>query len=657
MKRVWVIAAAVSLLAVFEGELLLSVHRESQTSDESVHLYAGYTYWKRADFGINPEHPPLAKLVAALPLLPLHLALAPARKGSFRAAGALGGLEFLYSKDADALLFRARAAATLFALALAVLVFAAAGEMFGPGAALCALALLAFEPSILGHGPLITTDIAASATIFASIYAFYRYCRRPTILRQLVLAAAVGLALAAKHSTILIFPMLALLVITEIARKRSGDSPESRGRQAAHLAIGLAAVGLLAVAILWSFYGFRYGARPPGEHLVPAAAEYLGSLTPAQARVLGFFEQHRLLPEAYLYGLNDVARLSHDGRSAFLLGRLYPVGQWFYFPAAFVIKSTLGFLLLLILAAGARGLRRMEARREVFFLAIPPLVWMAAAMSSKLNIGVRHILPVYPFLIVLAGAAAWMLMRQSKPLAVAVCVLLAWHAGSSLMAFPNYLPYSNEAFGGATNTYKRLSDSNVGWQGGLKALSAYIEARHISKCWFAYDGTVDPSYYHIPCVNLPTLFAQILGRRQDVVPEQIEGPVFIGSLATSGFDFGPQSLNPYQQFAGLRPSAVLQGEILVFDGTFHVPKISGWSHLLASARQLNQGRLDEGMAEARASMDAYPDFLQLHEMMSDVYFQLHRPADSDREFQAALAIYRKLTPDVRQFTEEPQKPK
>jgi len=121
-----VILAVVCLLAIFEAELLISVHRESQTADESVHLYAGYTYWKRADFGINPEHPPLLKLVAALPLLPLGVPPAPTAKGPFRPVGVSGGLEFLYSNDADALLFRARAAATLFALALAVLVLAAA---------------------------------------------------------------------------------------------------------------------------------------------------------------------------------------------------------------------------------------------------------------------------------------------------------------------------------------------------------------------------------------------------------------------------------------------------------------------------------------------------------------------------------------------------
>src|SRR5690242_5016590 len=119
----WTTAAVVLLLAVFAGELLLSVRQNSQTFDESNHLYAGYSYWKRGDFGINPEHPPLVKLVASLPLIPLRLPVQPPPDIFFRAAGGAGGTQFLYSHDADALLFRARAAASLFAFTLALLVF------------------------------------------------------------------------------------------------------------------------------------------------------------------------------------------------------------------------------------------------------------------------------------------------------------------------------------------------------------------------------------------------------------------------------------------------------------------------------------------------------------------------------------------------------
>lgn len=239
-----------------------------------------------------------------------------------------------------------------------------------------------------------------------------------------------------------------------------------------------------------------------------------------------------MLPEAYLYGLTDVAIITQRGRPAFVLGRLYPEGRWFYFPVAFAIKSTLGFLALIALLVAARRIRRAEYRREVYFIATPCAIWLLSAMTSKLDIGLRHILPMYPFLIVLAGAVGWMLIRQSRGWAVVATALLAFHVVSSLKAFPNYLPYSNEAWGGPSKTYRVLADSNTGWHGGLRTLQGYLQRRNVTKCWFAYDGPVNPDYYHIPCSPLPTLMSYLTDRPQEMVPETIEGPVFIGSQVT-----------------------------------------------------------------------------------------------------------------------------
>jgi len=339
----------------------------------------------------------------------------------------------------------------------------------------------------------------------------------------------------------------------------------------------------MSVAMLWAFYGFRYAARPGNQQIIPPTAVYLQNLKhPAEVAVIRFAERRHLLPESYLYGLTDVAIISQQGRPAYLFGKLYPNGRWFYFPAAFVIKSTLGFLLLLLLAVAAKGIWQGKTLRETLFIALPAAIFFAAAINSKLDIGLRHILPVYPFLIVLAAAAAWSLARQSKRWACVVAFLLMFHVGSSLRAYPNYLPYSNELFGGPLNTRKVLADSNVGWAGGMKATEKYIEQHHVSQCWFAYDGPAIPAYYHIGCAPLPTLFSGLLRRPQQIVPQHIQGPLFIGSQAMTGFDYGPADLNPYQQFAALHPSAVLQGEILVFDGEFDVPRICGLSHFVAA---------------------------------------------------------------------------
>jgi hypothetical protein len=671
VPKKWIMLGVACLLVVFAAELFLSIRKESQTFDESAHIYSGYSYWKSGDFGINPEHPPLIKLIAALPLLPLHLSVQPPPPIFFRAASAVAGIPFLYSQnagqDADALLMRARLATSIFAFLLALLVFAAGYEMFGAGAALLALFLVVFEPNILAHGALVTTDVGLTCLLFAAVYAFYRYVKQRSILRLVVCAVVTGLVLATKHSGLLVVPILFVLAAVEVSRCYVRPEPGYEGatkagicgRQALGLLGALAVIAVVSVTILWAFYGFRYKARPGNLEITPPTAAFLEGLhQPLQARLIGFAERHHLLPESYLYGLTDVATLSHEGRPAYLLGKLYPEGRWFYFPVAFAIKSTLGFLLLLVLAllVVAKGIRGSGIRREILFLAIPPLIFLAAAMSSKLDIGLRHILPIYPFLTLLVAAGAWSLARQSRFWEVAIAVLFAFHAASSLRAYPNYLPYSNEIWGGPSNTYKVLADSNVGWAGGLKGLRDYIDTQHITQCWFAYDGPVNPGYYHIPCSPLPTLFSFLLQRQQEAVPEQIQGPVFVGALELPGFDWGPEDMNPYEQFAKVRPKTVLQGEILVFDGSFRVPEISALSHFIVANRLLQGGHPDQAFLEAKTAAALYPDFLLPHELLAFLYAKSKQPDDALREYQTALHIYQTVHPEFQNPFFAPRNP-
>jgi len=169
----------VLLLLVFLGELTFSIRQQSLSWDEGDHIFAGYMSWKKVDFGINPEHPPLVKALAAIPLLPMHLKV-PDPKGlsSFKDEAYFDGRDFIFGNggeaEADRIIFRARMAATTLSLLLGLLVFLAAREMFGDGAALFALALVVFEPNMIAHGAYVTTDMGISCFMFASIYAFYR---------------------------------------------------------------------------------------------------------------------------------------------------------------------------------------------------------------------------------------------------------------------------------------------------------------------------------------------------------------------------------------------------------------------------------------------------------------------------------------------------
>ncbi len=675
----WTKTAVAVLLFIFVCELMLSIRRQTQTFDESAHLYAGYCYWKRGDFGVNPEHPPFVKLVAALPLLPLGLPVQPPPSIWFRAASGAGGIAFLYSHDADALLFRARAAASTFAFALALLVFFATREMFGDNAALLAFLVLILEPVILANGALVTTDVGVSACMFGAVYFFYRFVRHPSVPRLIACGVTSGLALAAKHSGLITLPLLVVLAGVELLLRRTiayahvGGTQRAIRRVNALTMIGaLVAIAAISFGVLWSFYGFRYAARPQSGQLIPPTAAFLQSLETnattgvgpavgtkhlAQAHFIGFIERYHLLPEAYLYGLTDIAILTQQGRAAFVLGKLYPAGRWFYFPVAFVIKTSLALMALLVLLIWAKDVRRIENRRAVLFMGLPPLIYFALAINSKMQIGIRHILPIYPFLIVLAGFGAWSLARQSRRWTYVVSIVLIFGSVSSLRAFPSYLPYSNELWGGPSNTHKFLSDSNVGWSSGLNAVRNYLADHHISQCWFAYDGLVDPAYYRIPCAPLPTLFSSLSrAKQQPAVPEEIQGPVLISSEALVGSDFGPGQMNAYEQFLHLRPDAVLQGEVLIFNGTFHVPKAAALSHFILARNHLQSGRTNEAILEAKTAAELDPDLRRTHELMASLYYKNKQADQARAEYQTAVHLYKTVEPDFQEIYGPPTNP-
>ncbi len=216
--NVYEIAGLCLLLIVLSLQLFFSVRRESQTWDEANHIFAGYRSWTDGDFGLNPEHPPLVKLLATTPLLSSQ-PNSPTLAGRFFKEDAfLGGKEFLYRNDADKILARTRTTAANLTLLTALVVFFGTREMFGTGVAFIALALLTFDPNLLAHGALITTDVGLACFMFLSVYLFYRFVKSPSALRLIVAGIAVGLVLAVKHTGLLVLPILFLLSFSQMGR-------------------------------------------------------------------------------------------------------------------------------------------------------------------------------------------------------------------------------------------------------------------------------------------------------------------------------------------------------------------------------------------------------------------------------------------------------
>jgi len=651
LRRPLVLAGVCLLLLVFGLQIAFTVHQESLTWDEGDHIFAGYMMWKTHDYGLNPEHPPLMKLLGTLPLLGQPLTIPSDQHRYFKTEAYMDGREMLFAKGpeyAKMLTFRMRMANLTVAILLGLLVFLAAYEMFGVGAGFVALVLLVFEPNVLAHGAFVTTDVGVSCFFFASVYAFYRYCKVPSVGRLVVAGLAVGLALATKHSAVLLLPMLVALAACEVVFRFNGDE---RGKRALRLVGGLAGVAVIAVVVLWAFYGFRYNARPGALRLDPTLAEYVMPLKPMEAKGILLLAKYRVLPESYLYGLADVRAMA-NGMPSYFMGKVYEHGLWYYFPVVLLIKSTLGFLGLVLLAVAAVIAGWFRRWREILFLTVPPGIYLFVAMTSHLNIGARHILPIWVFLCVFAAGGAWAWVESrgwNKVWAYAVGFLLAMHVSASALAYPNYMAYSNVLWGGPSQTHKYLTDSNTDWAQQLIAVKKYTDEHGIKDCWFAYfanPGLLSADY-GIPCKPLPTpdsLFFDV----QQPVPATIEGTVLISDGTLTGFELGSNVLNPYREFQGLQPVGQIQGGVLVYEGKFEIPIAAAWSHVQQSEALLKHKQPEGALAEAQQAVAIAPNSLTAQMALGDALVALGRKDEAKVAYAQAAELVKTMEPGAQE---------
>src|SRR5579862_385986 len=610
-RRRLVIVAMAALICVYAAEVIFASRALSATWNEPYHLLAGYSYWQRADYGVNPEHPPLAKLVGAFPLLFMNLQAPRIGRDDSKAVANKQGANFVYGNDAGALLLRARLAEAALGLLLMLLIFEVGWQMFGAGVACIAAALAVFEPNLLAHSALVTTDSALTLFYLAAIYALWRAARQPSVFHLTGCGAMTGLALASKHSALILLPLLALMALVDIACRRKGAAVADAAQkpilaQEIRIWIGrLSFIYTIAILVLWGFYGFRFIARPDGLPLWSGFAAYADLLKGRIAPwALIAAARYKLLPQSYLFGLIDVMLVTAGPRMAFLFGSLHPHSVWYYFPVAFVIKSTLGFLALLILGLAAIKAWAGKNCLKAAYLLIPPVIFMGAALTAGTNLGIRHVLPIYPFLILAAAAGAWELIRRRKGWALVVVGLLVLHAASSLHTLPDYLAYSNELFGGTSNTYRNLSDSNADWGQGLLEAQRYLAKHNIKDCWFAYIGTADAAYYQLPCKMLPNPFL----KGQDTIPPSIyHGTVLINGTNIAGSYFGADELNPYGEFLHVIPIANIGGSILVYEGDFDLQRAAAVAHMFKAWEYFEAKYPEPAIQEALKAGDLEPD--------------------------------------------------
>lgn len=477
------VALAIAVMFTLQ---LSSVVQESQTFDEGVHLAAGYRYWRTGDFSLNVEHPPLQKLLSAAPLFLLRPPLPADEKllvdqSEFARA-------FLYKGplNADLLLLYGRLPTMLLSALLLVAVAWAARRHFGAPAALTAVWLCALDPNLIAHGRYVTTDMASALFFFLTIVLWVNYWLAPSRPKALAAAAATGLALAAKFSMTILGPLVPGLLLLHFLLIR----PTRQTAQRYLLALaGAAALSVLIVALFYIPESWRVLRGRP-IHVGPETAR-------------GF----TLPPHTYFTGLRTVLDHNNEGHTAFLLGQVSDKGWWYYFPVVFAVKSPLAVLLLTCLALIAAlwklsQLRRSPAAGYLWAaLAAAPLAYFAVTLTSRINLGVRHLLPIYPFLYVLGMAAAFRLLPPKRFWALAA-LLLGLQLAETAAIYPNYLGFFNIAAGGPYAGPRYLLDSNVDWGQDLKKLKTYMD-QHPGPVCLDYFGSVDPQYYGIHAEYLP----------------------------------------------------------------------------------------------------------------------------------------------------------
>jgi len=226
---------------------------------------------------------------------------------------------------------------------------------------------------------------------------------------------------------------------------------------------------------------------------------------------------------------------------------------------------------------------------------------------------------------------------------------VACHMISSLSAYPNYLAYSNELFGGPRSTYKVLTDSNVDSGRGLIAVKQYLGRHHITDCWLAYFGSADPDYYQLPCKLLPASFGSWWGRPAEIVPQNYTGTVLVGATELSGAYWGPAELNPDDEFNKAQPVDIIGDSVLVYRGTFDLTRPSAWSHVNRAWDLLAHKQPEQALAEARTAVALGLRIVAAHYVLGYLEAQSGQKPDAQREYETALTLAQTVYPEYQWF--------
>jgi len=597
-----------TLLLLFAAIAWAAVQTKSPTTDEPYHAVAGWLHLRQGDFRLDSEDPPLWNIWAALPNSRSSLQ-SDVNKQDWSALPLSTATEYAWvvdllfrtpGNDGKSFINRSRAmmliVSVLLGAAISAWTWRLARSLNSPPAvaACAAAALFCFDPNFLAHAALVKNDIANSLAMFGLTACIWSAGRKLTIPRLLSMGLLSGVALTVKFTgPLLVLIGAAVLIVRALLPypwmilNRSEKNPLLRLLFAAAV---IAITAVISIAIIWLVYGLRFAPAAEAQSTFDlpatiqrtierswqahhAVGQSLPSPTPqdlADAKppfivsAVEFADRHHLLPQAWLTGLLFTYQSSLV-RGEFLCGQISGIGWWWYFPFAIAVKTPLATLAAVSIALFTWPLRlrsriNFDTLWAAVALALPILIYLAAAMSSNLNLGLRHVLPIYPLLFATTGICAGWLWQSKFTQWICLALFLALIV-ESLNAYPNFIPFFNAIAGGSGGGLRLLSDSNLDWGQDLKLLAQWQQQHPQEKLYLAYFGSTDPAAYGIRYTNIES------GYDFGPPPQSITSP---GILAISATTLqGPYTprhngRGMYAPLWNFQPIDILGGSIYLF---------------------------------------------------------------------------------------------
>jgi len=517
---------AIFLMAFMFLMAVFSMKDDSLTMDELAHLPAGYSYLTQKDMRLNPEHPPLIKDLAGFPLLFIKEINFPSEikdwKDDINGQWGFGNV-FLFKSGnpADKMIFWGRIPMILILILLGFYIFKWTRELFGNKTALLSLFLFSFSPTFLAHGRLVTTDVGAAFGVVFATYYFLKSLQNPNKKNIILAGISLGIAQCLKFSLILLLPFFVFLTFVWwlIFSKKI--------KEALKILFFTFLIGFL---FIWPIYLFHTWNYPPERQLkdtqfiLTSYADGPSSITEAcfsmkkilrcPAEIVIWAADKQIVRPLAQYGLGllMIFQRAVGGNTTYFLGEVSAAGWKNYFPIVYLIKEPLTFHILTIIALlyaawlikkpfwitpVSRAKEWIKNHFSEFAMLIFIFLYWLTSLSSNLNIGVRHLLPVFPFTILLVSAMIGNFLKAPylKLKYLILGGLLLWQAISVLATYPHFLAYFNEIVGGPDKGYIYVVDSNLDWGQDLKRLKKWLDENNIQKIYLDYFGGGDAEYY------------------------------------------------------------------------------------------------------------------------------------------------------------------